>query len=181
MRKIILVSMVITLLGCGAAKLKRLEKCEFKYSGITDVLISGQKLEDLKKDKNAGFMGAGILGKLLFANEVPITFNVVVKVTNPNKKLAALDKLEWTALLQDNEFLNGIYNQHFEVKPGETATLTIPISFDLKEKLMGENGATLKSFGMGYFLNGNVKGLTIRVRPYVGSVKFPKSFEIKPF
>jgi hypothetical protein len=165
--------------GCSAAKLNRLKTCQYKYSGISDVIVSGQKLEDLKIDKKPGFMGTSVLGKLLFEKEAPMTFNVLILVTNPNKKVAALDKIEWTAFVQGKELLSGIYNQHFEVKPGETATLSIPVSFDLKEKIMGENGAAVKMFGMAYLMNGSSKGLSIKVRPYVGGVKFPEAFEIK--
>jgi len=181
MKRVLLIVILFALLGCGAAKLKRLQTCEFKYSGISDVIVSGQKLDEMKKDKKAGFMGTSILGKLLYEKEAPMSFNVLVLVTNPNKKVAALDKIEWTALVQGKELLSGIFNQHFEVKPGETATLSIPVSFDLKKQLAGENGAAVKTFGMSYMMNGSAKGLSIKVRPYVGGVKFPQAFEIKPF
>ena len=181
MKKVVLYSILIALIGCSAAKLNRLKKCEYKYSGISDVMVSGKKLEDLKNDKKAGFMGTSVIGKLLFEKEAPMTFNVLILVTNLNKKVAALDKIEWTALIQGKELISGIYNQHFEVKPGETATLSIPVSFDLKEKIMGDNGAAIKTFGMAYLMNGSSKGLSIKVRPYIGGVKFPEAFEIKPF
>jgi len=179
MKKIVLFTFLFALIGCSVAKLNRLKKCEYKYSGISNVIVSGQKIEDLKKEKKPGFMGTSALGKLLFDNEVPVTFSVLVLVTNPNKKIAALDKIEWSALLQGKEFISGIYNQHFEVKPGESATLSIPVSFDLKEKIMGENGAIIKKFGMVYLMNGSSTGLSIKVRPYVGGVKFPEAIEIK--
>jgi len=180
-RYILFFSVLVLFLGCSAAKLNRLKTCEYKYSGISDVVISGQKLDDLKTQKSAGFMGTSILGKLLFDKEAPMSFNVLIQVKNPNKKIATLDKIEWTALIQDKEFLSGIYNQHFEVKPGETALLSIPVSFDLKQQISGENGAAIKTFGMAYLMNGSAKGLSLKIRPYVGGIKLPTSFDINPF
>jgi hypothetical protein len=171
----------MALLGCGAAKLQRLKNCEFSFSGITDVTISGQKLDDLKNEKKGGLMGSSLLSTFLFSKEVPVVFTVKISIKNPNTKVAALDKMEWTAFIQDKELLSGVFNQHFEIKPGETITLSIPVYFDLKEKLNSENGALLKSFGMGFMMNGSAKGLSIKVRPYLAGIKFPQAFEIKPF
>ena len=180
MRAFLFNAILLTLIGCSASKLKRLQTCEYSFQGISEVLIAGEKLEDLNTDKKSGFMGSSVLSKLLFQKEVPVNFNVQIKIKNPNTKTAALDKIEWTACMKDKEFLSGVYNQHFEVKPGETAVLSVPVSFDLKKQLSGENGAAIKSFGMGYLLNGKIQGISIKVRPYIGALKFPKSFEIKP-
>ena len=180
MRTFLFSIILMTLLGCSASKLKRLQTCEYSFQGISEVLIAGEKIEDLKSNKKSGLMGSAVIGKFLFMKEVPMNFNVQIKIKNPNKKVAALDKIEWTAYLKEKEFLSGVYNQHFEVKPGETAVLSVPVSFDIKKQLSGENGAVLQSFGMGYLLNGKIQGISIKVRPFIGALKFPKSFEIKP-
>lgn len=181
MKKLLFVSIIVGIVSCNAAKLNRLKTCEFKYSGVENVIISGKNVDELRKEKKTPNSGLSVLGSLLFDKEVPVSFTVKILVTNPNKKKAALDKMEWTALIQGKELISGIYNDHFEVKPGETAVLTVPVSFDLKEKMSGENASALKSLGMGFMLNGNAKGLSLKIRPYVGGIKFPAAFEVKPF
>ena len=173
--------LLIVLSSCGTAKLKRLQNCSYSYSGISNVTLSGKPLDAFSKDNKLGTMGASIFTKLMFAKEAPMSFNVLVKVTNNGKKVAALDKMEWTALYDDKELLSGLYNEHFEVQPGKTETMTIPVNFDLKEKMSGSSGAAFKNFGMAYLLSGTVKKLSIKVKPYVGGVKLPTSIEIKPF
>lgn len=178
-KKILFLSLLMSLMSCSVGRLKRFSKCDFQYKGVSDILVMGEKLDD-KTRGNALNSGKSIIAKLLFAPEAPISFNVKVQVSNPTKKIASLDKLDWIAMVEGKEVLNGTYDEHFEVKPNSQAVISIPVTFDLKKQLSGENAGIMKKFGMSYFLSGNIKGLTIKVRPYLGHIKLPKFVEVTP-
>jgi len=119
-------------------------------------------------------------GKVFSGNgEASLNINLLIK--NNDHKKAGLDKVAWSACVNESEIADGVFKKHIIVKPGEIQQVSVPLEVDLKEMLSGDNASAAQGLVTSFMKSGSVKGVKIKVRPYVKFlffyVKVPKEFE----
>ena len=172
MKKLIraLLIMQIFLGGCSALKeFMSFTKCEFRLQKLDRVELAGinilnkNSIDDFRLDELA------LITREAFKPTIYINFSVLLEVINPNTQLAALNKIEWIALIDDNEIVRGIVDHRYEIPPNNGIT-TIPLGFqlDLKQIASGKTGKSIAQLGMSLLNIGEVNSkLTLKIKPSV--------------
>ncbi|MGV3602696.1 MAG: hypothetical protein ACO1N1_15895, partial [Dyadobacter fermentans] len=81
----------------------------------------------------------------LLRKNVPLNLRVNVDITNPTRKRAAINQLEYKVLLSESEIFNGYLNQLIEVLPGTTPT-RVPVSLQTNAYQLLSNDQTRDQF-----------------------------------
>ena len=89
------------------------------------------------------------MGANLAQGMLPLNFTINLQVNNPHTELAALNKLDWIAFIDDKQLVNGVLNQRVEIAPGQTATLPLTVVADLIQAFKGESKDKLPGYAFG--------------------------------
>lgn len=148
---LLLLALATLLGGCKALReMKALSKCQFRIGTVTEVALAGINIQKIRKFADLPVKDAAKVGAALAGGTLPLSLVVNLEVKNPNKQMAAMNRLEWVAMIDDKEMLNGIVSDRVEVEPnGGVAKLPIQVNVNLR-KVLGSMGKTeLLDFGMG--------------------------------
>lgn len=142
---------VATLGGCRSIReLKNLSKCQFRINTVKNITLAGVNIQSIRRFSDLNLKDAAKVGTALASGNLPLGMTVNLEVKNPNKQLAAMNRLEWIALVDEYEVLNGIVSQRVEVEPnGGVATVPLAISTNLRSVLKALGKAEILDFGMG--------------------------------
>ncbi|MDX2002461.1 MAG: hypothetical protein SFW35_08510 [Chitinophagales bacterium] len=188
--------LVLLLLMAGAIhscktikELTAFAKCKFRHTTINNVTLAGVDVKKVKNYKDLNLTDAGKVTANVVRGKLPLQFTINVEIKNPNNQLAAVNKLEWIALINDVEISQGNLNKRLEIAPnGGTATLPLTISSDLVKLLGKDNREKLWDFAFGLSNEDGSpsKKITLKVKPtimvgkmaitYPGYIKLSKDF-----
>jgi hypothetical protein len=124
MKKILLLLLVVgaavVSVRCGrqVSQAKALGDCKFNILGTDSVYLGGvdvRKFRDLRDPRELTRYPQLALGVL--RQNVPLDANLLLDITNPGTRLAAINQLEYRILLRDVELANGFINRRLEVQP----------------------------------------------------------------
>lgn len=134
---ILLLAAVLLFGSCRTIReLKTLSKCEFRIQSVVNTQLAGINIQNIRNFSDLNFSQGARITSAYMSGNLPLTFTLNVQVRNPNTQLAALNKLEWIALFDQTELVNGTVNQRVAVAPnGGVATLPLNISCNLKSVL----------------------------------------------
>lgn len=142
---------VITIAGCKSIReLKNLTKCQFRIGTVKGITLAGVNIQAVRRFSDLGLKDAAKVGAALASGNLPLNMTVNLEVKNPNKQLAAMNRLEWVAMVDQYDIINGIVSQRVEVAPdGGTATIPLNVSANLRSVLKTLGKTELLDFGMG--------------------------------
>jgi hypothetical protein len=164
------------LAGCGVGRqvsdAKTFGDCKYDIGSVDSVYLAGIDVREFKNIRSfsdfdlARYPG---LAMGLLKKNVPLDLRVNVDITNPTKKRAAINQLEYKVLLSDSEIFNGYMNQLIEVLPG-TGSTRVPVRLSTNAYQLITNDKTRDQFiNMILSLTGKsgVKPtkFTVKVRP----------------
>ena len=128
---------------------KSLSKCEFKLSSLEKPVLAGVKLYEIEKFSDLTMKDLGKVTSSFAKGELPLEFLLNLEVKNPNKKKAAVNRIEWKAWIDDVEICQGQIDERVEVEPlGGTSIIPLNIKTDLTESLSGESAIVLVNFAL---------------------------------
>ena len=128
---------------------KTLSKCEFKLNSLEKPVLAGVKLYEIEKFSDLTMKDLGKVTSSFAKGELPLEFQLNLEVKNPNKKKAAVNRIEWIAWIDDVEICQGQLEERMEVNPmGGTAIIPLKIKTDLTESLTGESAIVLVNFAL---------------------------------
>ncbi|CAN5420259.1 hypothetical protein BH09BAC1_BH09BAC1_00630 [soil metagenome] len=165
--------------GCKTLKeLANFARCKFRYTNITQTQLAGVDVTKVMNYKDLNFTDAAKVGANLAQGRLPLNFIINLQVNNPNAEKAALNKLDWIALIDDKELVKGVLNQRVEIASGQTATLPLTVNADLIQAFKGESKDKLPSYAFGLAdNNGKPRRVGMKVKPtiMVGGASFAYS------
>lgn len=174
MAAIVLVAAVMA--GCGVSRqvseAKVFGDCKYNIASVDSVYLAGIDIREFKNIRSfndfdlARYPG---LAMGLLRKNVPLNLRVNVDITNPTKKRAAINQLEYKVMLAENEIFNGFLSQLIEVLPGTTPT-RVPVSLQTNAYQLISNDQTRDQFvNMVMALTGKSEAkptkLVVKVRP----------------
>lgn len=169
-------------IGFGACKsmreLKNLTKCQFRIGTVESITLAGVNIQTVRRFTDLGVKDAAKIGTALAGGNLPLGMVVNLEVKNPNKQLAAMNRMEWIAMIDDKEVLNGIVSDRVEVEPnGGVAKLPLTVSTNLR-KVLGSMGKTeLLDYGMGITdQSSRPTRVSLKVRPTIMVGKHPLEY-----
>lgn len=132
-----LLAILILASSCRTVReLKALAKCQFRIASVGNTQLAGINVQNIRTFSDLSFAQAGKITSSYMSGNLPLTFTLNVQAKNPNDELAALNRLEWIALFDDIELLNGVVNQRVAIQPnGGVASIPLQVSCNLRKVL----------------------------------------------
>lgn len=147
---IVLVAAVMT--SCGVSRqvseAKVFGDCKYDIASVDSVYLAGIDIREFRNLRSfsdfdlARYPG---LAMGLLRKNVPLNLRVNVDITNPTRKRAAINQLEYKVLLTESEIFNGYLSQLIEVMPGTTPT-RVPVSLQTNAYQLLSNDKTRDQF-----------------------------------
>lgn len=164
--------------GCSIMQAVALKDCNYTYDRVSNVTFLDLESKDLLSVTGVARVGKALLGK---TEEVPLGFTVHIRVDNPNKKIASVDRVFYTVLLDTIQIASGCTTDALIV-PGESH-VDFPMRFvvDLKTMLHSGTYPTLARLVKNFIgLGDEPTMVNVRLKPVirVGGVAMsvPKPF-----
>ena len=88
------------------------------------------------------------IGSVLAGGTLPLTFDLIVQIRNPNQGMAAMNKLDWILILDDIEMTRGVLNERIEIPAQSESTFPVAMNMDLVKSLSGKSGEALINFAL---------------------------------
>ena len=183
-------------LGRQVADAKTFGDCKYDIASVDSVYLAGIDIREFKNLRSfndfdlAKYPG---LAMGLLRKNVPLDLRVNVDITNPTKKRAAINQLEYKVLLTGNEIFSGFLSQLIEVMPG-TASTRVPVRLNTNAYQLLTNDKTRDEFiNMVLALTGKADAkpakFTVKLKPtldlagkqvnYPGYITFDKDITSK--
>ena len=165
-------SIIILLLAGSCSVFQELasfSKCEFKIGNINRVDFAGINLLHKKTFQDFTMLELADITKEAFKSQIPLRFNLSIDARNPNSQLAALNKIEWIALIDGNEILTGTLNKRVEIPPNNgTASIPLQFEIDLKKVVNKKTAKSLAELALSLMdIGEHSSKLTLRIKPTV--------------
>jgi LEA14-like dessication related protein len=182
-RKLSFLVIVLTLFlcGCSIVQAVKLKDCIFQYSHISDVTFLEMTRSELLSIQ-------GIMRVTRFIKspdeEVKMGFTLHMKVTNPNKGIASMERLYYTICLDDSvQVAEGNIPENFTVLGGTSADLALPLSFSMKQLFSGKSKASVSKLAWNTIGRGDSPSkITVNLRPVIrvggAAMSIPKSIPL---
>jgi LEA14-like dessication related protein len=187
--KLLIISFIIaiSLTSCDilqqTAELQRLSQCKFDVNGVSGIRLAGVELRSGMKRSDLNAVQIMQLTNSVFNNNLPLRFDVLVKVDNPNSGTAALSRMDYTVILDGIELLSSSFNQRYEIAPGGTAIVPVPISVELFQLMSGQSADAVAN--LGFKLTGGESKpveLVMKLKPYLNvagkQIQYPNTLNI---
>lgn len=151
-----------------SAQVQRLRLCTFDVSHVDQVKLAGIHLRDGMDYGDLNAAQIMTLTGALMSRNLPLDFNLNVKVDNPNDKTAAMSRMDYTIFVDGLQLVSGVLNQRYEIAPGQSVVVPMRLQLELFQALSGETGDALVN--LAFKLTGDDSRdseLLFRVKPYI--------------
>jgi hypothetical protein len=166
------------------SELAAFTKCEFRLQSLQEPQVCGINVSQKNSWSDFSFMeGQTIAGQVL-QNKLPFEITVNVEARNPGTSLAAVNSIQWIAMLDDLQLAQGTVSQRVEIPPsGGTSTIPVKVRADLFEYLEGDNARAMLDFALNLVNSGNQDSqLSLKIKPSVligtQEIPYPDYFTI---
>ena len=175
---------VLSLAGCATLReVSNLRKVNFQLDRVADTELAGVRIGNLQSYQDLGGTDVLRLGSALSRGEMPLSFNLHVRATNPesNSVNARLTQMDWTLLLQDKETVSGQFDQEVVLPPGEPRNLSFRVELDLV-RFFDDNLKGLVNLASAITGDAPPQTIKLRVQPSVntalGPFKYPSPITV---
>ena len=152
--------------GCSVFQAIKLKDCTYEYSHVSDVTF-------LEMTHNELMSLQGIARVTRFMSnpteDIKVGFTLHLKVSNPNKGIASLERLYYTVCLDDSlQVAEGSVPESFTVLGGASADLALPLSFNMNQLLSGQGKASFRKLALNMIDRGDSPSrITVNLRPVI--------------
>ncbi len=171
--------------GCATLQqLAALRSVDFALDRVAQLSLAGIDLDQKRSYDDFGITDVARLTLALSRNELPLSFDLLVRGENPasNGTEARLMRFAWTLLLEDRETISGVFEDEVIFAPGMPTTFPLTIQLDLLEFFegsasdLGELALSLAGEG------GSPKNVALRAVPTIstalGPIQYPGTITI---
>ena len=176
---VILVALLVC--GCSVFQALKLKDCTYEYSHVSDVTFLGMTRSELMSLQ-------GIARVTRFVGnpteEVKVGFTLHLKVSNPNKGIASMERLYYTVCLDDSlQVAEGAVPENFTVLGGTSANLALPLSFSMNQLFFGQAKASFRKLALNMINRSDSSSrITVNLRPVIrvggAAMSVPKSIPL---
>ncbi len=181
--------------GCGVGRqvsdAKTFGECKYDLASVDSVYIAGidiREFKNIKSFQDIDFARYPRVALAFLRKDVPLDLRVNLDITNPTRKRAAINQLEYKVLLTNSEIFAGFLSQLIEVMPG-TGKTRVPIKLNANVYQLLNNDQTRDEFiNLVTTLTGKSSSrpskLTVKIKPtldlggkqinYPGYISFDK-------
>jgi LEA14-like dessication related protein len=171
--KVLIVCSVLflSLFSCNTlSQLVAFKNCNYELVNLSNTAVAGVSLAGLQNVNNLNAASLLKVTTAIMSGNLPLSATVNVKATNPNAKMAQVEKLEWAIDLNNTNILTGNVNQRISV-PANGGQTVIPFNFQMdvmKLVKKGEKNDNIINFVNNVLRTGEGSStVTIRIKPTV--------------
>ena len=122
---------ILSICGVGrqVSEAKAFGECKYDLASVDSVYIAGIDIREFKNIRSFQDLDLARYPRVAIAllrKDLPLDLRVNFDITNPTKKRAAINQLEYKVLLANSEIFGGFLNQLIEVMPG-TGKTRVPV------------------------------------------------------
>ncbi len=182
----VLVLASLLLNSCSFLKeISTLGKCEFRMTTLENTELAGVDVSRIRSYSDLGLADLALITSSIMKGVMPLSFTLIVEAKNPNPAMAALNKLEYQAFIDDVQVATGTLSRRIEIPPnGGIATIPLQLQTDLIEILKKDSRQALVNFGLNLADAGNrPTRVSLKIKPtvLVGAmeINYPGYFTVK--
>ena len=175
----------ILLTGCGVARqveeAKSFARCEFRFVKVERVIVGDVDVTRVKSLKDLSFKKMTKLVEAASEAQLPLDMTVAIEASNPNPKEAALNALEWIALVDGQEIGRGALETRVEVPAQGVTIFPVHVTADLKAR----GGSAEALLNLAFNLSGEgrkASDILFKIKPTIEiagvSIPYPGYIEI---
>jgi len=151
--------------SCSISQAIKLKDCEYTYSHVSDLTFMDMTAKDRKSIAGVTMMTRALLGK---TDKITLGGTIHIKVHNPNKQTASVDKLFYTVALDSIQIAEGSSTDAFIVAGNSTADMPIQLSVDIKELMKEHSKATMINVVKNFLnMSDTPTQITVTLRPLI--------------
>jgi LEA14-like dessication related protein len=181
-----LISLMLSENACHFLKeISTLGKCEFRLTTLDDPQLAGIDVSQVRNFGDLSLVDVGIVSSSILQGDLPLSFTLNVEVRNPNPAMAALNRLEYLAFIDDVEIARGELDGRIEIPAnGGVSTIPLRLTTDLADILKKDSRQALVNFGLNLADAGKrPTRVSLRVKPtiLVGAleINYPGYFTVQ--
>ena len=159
-------------------------KCEFRLHSLQEPEVCGINISQKSTWSDFSFMEGQTLAAQVMQKRLPFEITVNVETRNPGTTVAAVNSIQWIAMLEDLQLAQGTVSERVEVAAnGGTSTIPVRIQADLFDYLEGDNARAMLDFALNMVNAGNQSSqLSLKIKPSVliagQELQYPEYFTI---
>ena len=117
------------------AQMANFANCTFNFNSVDHIQMLGIDLSKGMERSDLNAMQLLSLANAISNRQLPVTFNVIVDVKNPNTIAAAMTKMDYILSLNGKQVVSTTMNNAVNVPANSSSTVTIPITTDLFQQI----------------------------------------------
>jgi hypothetical protein len=174
-KKIIgLLFLSLVVLSCGinkqAQQLQTLEDCKYEIRSADSIYVAGRDVSRMINSKKINLSNMPEFAWAYLRKDVPLKARINLKIMNPTKEEAAINRFEYLVSIKGQQLANGLVNQKISIAPGDSITVPVTVNANIYQIL--SNGNTMQEI-MDFMKGGNdsateKKGIvTVKIKPTI--------------
>lgn len=163
---LLLLMLSLTFVSCrGVREAVAMKDCDYKFSRVGDVSFVGIGKETFTQ---RGGMTKALKALAVNAIEMPLQFTLYLNVSNPNKRRAAVEHLDYIVSINGVEFAQGETKSEFSVEAGTTAELALPFTINVRGLIDSEHAKAVRKILFSMIgLDASQTSIKVQIKPTV--------------
>jgi len=164
----------LVFLSCGinkqARQLQTLEDCIYEIRSADSVYVAGRDVSKMINNNTINISSMPEFAWAYLQKNIPLKARINLKITNPTKEIAAINRFEYMVLIKGQQLATGLVNQKVSVAPGDS--ITVPVSVNANIYQILSNGNTMKEI-VDFMKGGNDPAtektgiVTLKIKPSI--------------
>ena len=159
------------------AQMTNLAKCNFSFDSVNQIQMLGVNLSKGMTKTDLNTIQLLSLADAISNRRLPVTFNVNVKVDNPNSIAASMTKMDYILSLNGKQVVSTTMNNGINVPANSSGVVSIPVTTDLFQLFSGESADAIVS--LAFKLAGASSepvNVGLKVKPYININNQPLAY-----
>jgi propanediol dehydratase large subunit len=157
--------------GCGISEqvqqAKAFESAEIRLASVEQASVAGVDVTQIRRPGDLSTLDKARLAAAYASGNLPLRMRLTLEIRNPNDELAALNELDYIALLDGRQVATGHTAERIEVPAnGGVALAPLTLESNLRETVGESSGEALANLVLGLTdQDRQPLRLTLRIRP----------------
>lgn len=139
-RHILTLIFIVSIIHLGCIRqikmMQRFAHCDFKIVNVDSIYLSNTPINQLS-------FNLSTLLEILQNPQAPVCFNVYIQAKNKNRKIAAMNQMDWQLFIEDKNIISGKTNNKVVIMPMDSTVFSIKMNLDLIKDLHVKDIKTL--------------------------------------
>ncbi|MCA8830456.1 NDR1/HIN1-like protein [Hymenobacter pini] len=162
--------LILGLSRCGISEqvqqAKAFKNAQFRLASVQQATVAGIDVTGVRQPGDLSTLDKARLASAYATGNLPLRMLVNLEIRNPNDETAALNELDYIALIDGKQVATGRTTQRIEVAPNGTTIAPITVESNLREAMGERSAEALADLVLGLAdRDREPLRLTMRVRP----------------